>query len=88
MTTSVSAFSYEEAFSRNLGWVTSAEQERLRDARVCIAGLGGVGGIYLLTLARLGVGRFSIADFDTSRWPTSTVRPARQCARWNARSST
>ena len=58
-------FSYEEAFSRNLGWVTRAEQLRLRKSRVCIAGLGGVGGVYLLTLARLGVGAFSIADFDT-----------------------
>ena len=58
-------FSYEEAFSRNLGWVTLAEQLRLRKSRVCIAGLGGVGGVYLLTLARLGVGAFSIADFDT-----------------------
>lgn len=60
-----SDFSYAEAFSRNLGWVTEAEQLRLRSARVCIAGMGGVGGIYLLTLARLGVGAFSIADFDT-----------------------
>jgi len=58
-------FSYDEAFSRNLGWVTEAEQLRLKRARVCIAGLGGVGGVYLLTLARLGVGAFSIADFDT-----------------------
>lgn len=58
-------FSYDEAFSRNLGWVTEAEQARLRHARVCIAGLGGVGGVYLLTLARLGVGAFSIADFDS-----------------------
>jgi len=58
-------FSYEEAFSRNLGWVTLAEQLRLRKSCVCIAGLGGVGGVYLLTLARLGVGAFSIADFDT-----------------------
>ena len=57
-------FSYEEAFSRNLGWVTLAEQLRLRNSRVCIAGLGGVGGVYLLALARLGVGAFSIADFD------------------------
>ncbi|HEX6707254.1 MAG TPA: ThiF family adenylyltransferase [Albitalea sp.] len=60
-----SAWSYEAAFSRNLGWVTEAEQERLRRSRVCIAGLGGVGGIYLLTLARLGIGAFSVADFDT-----------------------
>lgn len=59
------AFPYHLAFSRNLGWVTEAEQERLRRTRVCIAGLGGVGGVYLLTLARLGVGAFSIADFDT-----------------------
>jgi molybdopterin/thiamine biosynthesis adenylyltransferase len=58
-------FSYDEAFSRNLGWVTEAEQACLRRARVCIAGLGGVGGVYLLTLARLGIGAFSIADFDS-----------------------
>ena len=58
-------FSYEEAFSRNLGWVTEAEQRRLREARVCIAGLGGVGGVYMLTMARLGVGRITVADFDT-----------------------
>jgi molybdopterin/thiamine biosynthesis adenylyltransferase len=61
-------FSYSTAFSRNLGWVTRAEQEKLRTCRVAIAGMGGVGGIHLLTLARLGVGRFSIADpdqFDT-----------------------
>jgi len=57
-------FPYDEAFSRNLGWVTAAEQARLRAARVSIAGLGGVGGIYLLTLARLGIGAFTVADFD------------------------
>jgi molybdopterin/thiamine biosynthesis adenylyltransferase len=57
-------FSYEDAFSRNLGWVTAQEQQRLRNARVAIAGLGGVGGSHLLTLARLGVGRYHIADFD------------------------
>src|SRR5690606_35624512 len=27
-------------------------------------GLGGVGGIHLMNLARIGVGRFHIADFD------------------------
>lgn len=58
-------FNYDEAFSRNLGWVTAAEQLRLKHTRVCIAGLGGVGGVYLLTLARLGIGAFSIAEFDT-----------------------
>lgn len=58
------SFDYGVAFSRNIGWVTEAEQERLRNARVAIAGLGGVGGVHLLTLARLGVSKFNIADFD------------------------
>jgi len=57
-------FSYDEAFSRNIGWVTEAEQHRLQQSRVAIGGLGGVGGVHLLTLARLGIGRFAIADFD------------------------
>lgn len=57
-------FDYDAAFSRNIGWVTDAEQARLRQARVAVGGLGGVGGVHLLTLARLGVGKFSIADFD------------------------
>ena len=57
-------FNYDDAFSRNIGWVTEAEQQRLRRSRVAIGGLGGVGGVHLLTLARLGIGRFSIADFD------------------------
>ena len=58
-------FPYDEAFSRNIGWVTTAEQQALRHKRVAIAGLGGVGGSHLLTLTRLGVGAFNIADFDT-----------------------
>jgi sulfur-carrier protein adenylyltransferase/sulfurtransferase len=57
-------FSYDQAFSRNIGWMTAWEQDALRRKRVAIAGMGGVGGIHLLTLARLGVGRFNIADFD------------------------
>jgi len=57
-------FDYAQAFSRNIGWVTDAEQERLRNSRVAIGGLGGVGGVHLLTLARMGIGRFTIADFD------------------------
>ncbi|CAG1001257.1 Sulfur carrier protein ThiS adenylyltransferase [Methylophilaceae bacterium] len=58
------AFSYHQAFSRNVGWVTPQEQEILRNKRVAIAGMGGVGGVHLLTLARLGIGAFHIADFD------------------------
>ncbi|XHS77538.1 ThiF family adenylyltransferase [Burkholderiaceae bacterium UC74_6] len=57
-------FDYGRAFSRNIGWVTRDEQNRLRNARVAIAGMGGVGGIHMQTLARLGIGAFHIADFD------------------------
>lgn len=57
-------FDYAAAFSRNLGLVQPEEQDRLRSSRVAIAGLGGVGGVHLTTLARLGVGKFHIADFD------------------------
>ncbi|MBL8848325.1 MAG: ThiF family adenylyltransferase, partial [Planctomycetaceae bacterium] len=49
----------------NLGIVNEAEQERLRNSRVAIVGMGGVGGVHLMTLARLGIQQFSISDLDT-----------------------
>lgn len=58
-------YDYVEAYSRNIGWVTEAEQAQLRNSTVAIAGLGGVGGSHLLALCRLGVGRFHVADLDT-----------------------
>jgi len=57
-------FDYATAFSRNIGWIGVDEQTLLRAKRVAIAGLGGVGGFHLLALARLGIGKFSLADFD------------------------
>ena len=58
-------FDFMTAFSRNIGWVTEQEQALLRSKRIAIAGLGGGGGMHLMTLARLGIGNFNIADFDT-----------------------
>ncbi len=58
------AFDYGTAFSRNIGWVTQEEQAILRTKRIAIGGMGGVGGKHLLTLTRMGVGAFHIADFD------------------------
>lgn len=57
-------FDYTTAFSRTIGWITTAEQATLRSKRVAIAGLGGVGGAHLLTLTRLGIQSFNLADFD------------------------
>jgi len=62
-------FDYEDAFSRNLGWVSPAEQGLLRRSKIAIAGMGGVGGSHLLTLTRLGIGRFNIADLDRFELP-------------------
>ncbi len=62
---SASWFDYDTAFSRNIGWLTDAEQAILRGKRVAIAGMGGVGGIHMLTFARLGVGQFHVADMDS-----------------------
>lgn len=58
------AFSYEEFTTRNIGFVTEAEQQRLRDARILVCGVGGMGGACLQALARMGVGGFALADFD------------------------
>lgn len=57
-------FDYNEAFSRNIGWTTPAEQLILSNKKIAIAGMGGVGGLHLLTLMRLGISNFHIADFD------------------------
>jgi molybdopterin/thiamine biosynthesis adenylyltransferase len=61
---STEPFDYAKAFSRTIGWITTAEQPVLRAKRVAIAGLGGVGGAHLLTLTRLGIQSFNLADFD------------------------
>ncbi len=57
-------WSYDEAFCRNLGLISPTEQQRLRNSRVAIAGMGGVGGIDMVALARMGIGKFTIADPD------------------------
>jgi molybdopterin/thiamine biosynthesis adenylyltransferase len=69
MPTTTGTFDYSAAFSRNIGWVTRDEQETLRTKKLAIAGLGGVGGSHLLTLARLGIGSFHVADFDSFELP-------------------
>ena len=61
----VKSFDYEMAFDRNIGWLTKEEQQKLRTSCVAIAGVGGAGGFQAQVLARLGVGRFKIADPDS-----------------------
>ncbi|MDX9786990.1 MAG: ThiF family adenylyltransferase [Desulfobacterales bacterium] len=56
---------YAEAFSRNIGLLTPAELLTLSNATIAIPGMGGVGGVHLMTMIRTGIGRFHLADFDT-----------------------
>ena len=60
----VTPFDYAEFTTRNLGFVTPAEQEKLREGAVFVAGVGGMGGACFMALVRAGVGRFAICDID------------------------
>mgnify|MGYP005990835815 CR=1 FL=1 len=55
---------YDTAVCRNLGLINPDEQQKLLSSRIAVAGLGGLGGINLLTLVRMGIGAFNIADLD------------------------
>ncbi|WP_395344601.1 ThiF family adenylyltransferase [Ningiella sp. W23] len=57
-------FEYENAFSRNIGWITRQEQSVIRQSKIAIGGLGGAGGEHALTLARMGFENFHLSDFD------------------------
>lgn len=59
------SYSGTDAFERNLGLISRQEQEKLARSLVAIAGCGGAGGLHAHTLARLGVGRFRLADPET-----------------------
>jgi len=57
-------FDYTEFTTRNLGFITKAEQAALQNGAVFVAGVGGMGGACFLALVRAGVGRFAICDID------------------------
>jgi molybdopterin-synthase adenylyltransferase len=57
-------YDYSQAFSRTIGLLTEAELVRLRNTCVALPGLGGVGGSHLQALARMGIGKFHLADPD------------------------
>jgi len=51
-------------YNRNKEMITSEEQERLKKARVCVVGCGGLGGYSIEFLARLGIGYITVVDGD------------------------
>ena len=62
---SAERYDYATATGRNEGFVTAAEQLLLREGRVFVCGVGGMGGAAVQALARAGVGHIAVADLDT-----------------------
>jgi molybdopterin/thiamine biosynthesis adenylyltransferase len=57
-------FNYDIAFKRNIGLITTEESSKVSKTKIALAGLGGLGGYYFLSLVRMGFQHFSIADLD------------------------
>lgn len=56
---------YAQSTDRNRGFISLAAQGSLAELTVAVAGAGGDGGQVAITLARLGVRRFRLADPET-----------------------
>lgn len=56
---------YDKIYIRNIGLFTEAEQRRLKNAVVAVAGVGGVGSYQAVALARQGIGELRIMDPGT-----------------------
>ncbi len=57
-------FSYEELTTRNIGFITQEQQDKLKASTVFICGTGGMGGAAIMALVRAGVGHLILADID------------------------
>ena len=65
-------------YIRNGDILSVAEQRRLAESRVAVAGAGGLGGQVILLLARVGVGTLVVADGD--RFEESNLNRQALCA--------
>ena len=54
----------ELRYSRNIRALSAAESESLRRKKVCVVGLGGLGGYIVEILARIGVLNITAVDYD------------------------
>jgi tRNA A37 threonylcarbamoyladenosine dehydratase len=55
---------YEQRFSGIQRLVGDAKAQRLKDSHVCVVGIGGVGSWAAESLARTGIGRITLIDWD------------------------
>jgi len=56
---------YSLITSRNHWFVDETEQAKIRNTKVALCGLGGIGGPAGEMLARLGIGEFTLVDYGT-----------------------
>lgn len=56
---------YNDFLDRFLSMLNSAQEEKLKNARVIVFGVGGVGGALCHFLVRSGVTQLDVVDFDT-----------------------
>lgn len=56
--------SYDDFIQRNIGFITQAEQDKLKNSTVAIFGIGGLGGVISEVLCRCGIGHFKLIDPD------------------------
>ncbi|NHI93762.1 MAG: hypothetical protein EAX96_14845 [Candidatus Lokiarchaeota archaeon] len=64
MTQVLSEEFYQELISRNQGIFSVEQQDKLRNARICVIGVGGIGSPVVEILARTGIEHFTICDKD------------------------
>ena len=54
----------KDRYLKNMNLLSSEENEKLKDFRVCVVGCGGIGGYVIEFLARLGIGEITAIDGD------------------------
>ena len=58
-------YSYDEIFQRNIGVFTAEEQDKIKNLKIAIIGVGGLGAPVAEGLARLGVGELRLVEPDS-----------------------
>lgn len=64
---------YKKLTDRNIGLLTPEEQNRIKESKIAICGLGGVGSPIAEMLARLGIEQFNVLDHGRFE-PTNSNR--------------
>ena len=55
---------WPERFRANAGSLSPADQARLLRSKACVIGCGGLGGVVIIELARMGLGGLAVCDAD------------------------